>query len=113
MIYKPGFLTQFLSDTLFQEWNVMLFQPLEKELVGYLNSEYLTFQANRLDRLKPCLEALRTYIFLDGMETTVPYHLAVSCHNRMGSFGNWKIPIPSACAEGVSVNWEDKGFKTW
>jgi hypothetical protein len=91
----------------------MLFQPLEKELVGYLNSEYLTFQANRLDRLKPCLEALRTYIFLDGMETTVPYHLAVSCHNRMGSFGNWKIPIPSACAEGVSVNWEDKGFKTW
>src|SRR5690606_19336286 len=70
--------------------DVVLFEPLIKELRRYLDGEHVVSHLHRPDRLEPGLEALLADVVLDHLEAPVPDLLMVFLHfrgRRIGSGG--------------------------
>jgi len=87
LVKQTPFGTQHLGDGLPQQAVVVLFQPLVIEAAWQLDRQLdlIVFfgQADRLDRLKPGLEALPADVIPDDFQTGMPDRLRCSLHNGL------------------------------
>ena len=73
-----------LPMALRKQFNVMLFQPLIKELRRHLNGQNSAFELYRFDRNEPRLKSLSTDIVFDKREAIRPDAFVIQVHASSG-----------------------------
>ncbi len=68
-------------DGFAQQLDIVLLQPLIKELGGNLDGQNLIFETNRLNRVEPCFERLATDVVFNDVQTIVPDGEVILTHN--------------------------------
>ena len=68
-------------DSGFEDFDIMLFNPLVKEFTGNLNIEGIVFQLDRNDRTKPSFESLRVNIILNETQAFSPNRFSSLLHS--------------------------------
>ena len=79
-VFQASVRTQFLSYRFAQQGNVVLFEPLVKELGGDLNRQDIAIKLHGLDGGEPRFERLGTDVVLDDSKAFGPDTCVILVH---------------------------------